>query len=414
MHSLLNGVRVLDMSDGESSLCGKLLGDLGADVVKIEKPLGSDDRNIGPFYKDIPDPEKSLSWFAYNANKRGITLDITTSDGQTIFRKLAKNADVILESYPVGFLTELGLDYTSISSLNPGIIFTSITPFGQTGPYKGFKATDIVGMAMGGHLYLCGDDDRPPVRMNTPQAYIHAAIEALAGISIALYVREICGEGQHVDISVQQSVIPATAQAVPFWQLSQTVLERAGAFRTGLTSGSKQRQTWPCKDGFVNFVIYGAPIGPALNPPLLKWMEEEGFANDAVRKIATPDWDVSNMTQDEWTEIEAPIARFFMSHTKKELADGGVQRKFPLCPLSSFKDILHSDQLNSRQFWIEVKHPELNTNIKYPGFFAKFSETPCQFRRRAPLISEHNMEIYHDELCLSREEIIALKQANIV
>ena len=414
MDSLLRGVRILDISDGESSLCGKILGDLGADVIKIERPGGSYYRNEGPFFKDVADGERSLSWFAFNSNKRGITLNVETSDGKVIFKSLAEKADVIIESFPVGFLSKLGLDYASISKFNPRIVFASITPFGQTGPYKDYKASDIVGMAMGGFLYLCGDPERPPVRMNANQAFLHAAIEALVGIAAALYFRELTGDGQHIDISMQQSVIPCTVQAIPFWELNQTILERSGAFRTGLTSGTKQRQTWACKDGFINFVIYGGSVGPALYRALVQWMEEEGFANDSVRRLVSPDWDVATITQKEWGDIEEPIGRFFLSHTKKELADGGAKRKFPLCPLSSLEDILHSDQLNARQFWIDVEHPELNAVIKYPGFFARLSETPCQFKRRAPLIGEHNHEIYVSELGLSKEEIIRLKQTNVI
>jgi crotonobetainyl-CoA:carnitine CoA-transferase CaiB-like acyl-CoA transferase len=183
--SLLSPFRALDLTDEKGFLCGRILGDLGADVIKIEKPGGDPARDIGPFYHDIPDPEKSLFWFAFNANKRGITLDIENPDGQEIFKQLVKSADFAIESFPPGYMDSLGLGYLALSEINPKIILTSITPFGQTGPYKDYKASDLIAMAMGGQMYLCGDPDRPPVRVSFPQAYCHAGAQGAMGTMIA-------------------------------------------------------------------------------------------------------------------------------------------------------------------------------------------------------------------------------------
>jgi crotonobetainyl-CoA:carnitine CoA-transferase CaiB-like acyl-CoA transferase len=387
---------------------------MGADVIKIEKPGGDEARNIGPFYHDIPDSEKSLFWFAYNLNKKGITLNIETADGQAIFKQLVNKADIVTESFPIGYMDKLGLSYSSLAEVNPKIIMASITLFGQTGPYKDYKASDIVGMAMGGYMYLCGDPDSPPLRISAPQAYLHAGAEAAVGTMMALYYRESTGVGQYVDVSMQQSIVMCTVQAIPFWLLAQTILERSGAFRVGLTSGTRQRQTWPCKDGFVNFVIYAGPVAVTPNQRFVNWLEEEGFATEDVKKIASPDWDVFNITQEDWEDIEGPIGKFFLSHTRAELSEGGMRRLCPICPVSSPSEVVDSVQLKGREFWVEVEHPELDTKIKYPGFCFNLSETPCRVWRHAPLIGEHNMEIYRDELGLSTEEIISLKQAGII
>lgn len=414
MDSLLESVRVLDLTGEASLLCGRILADLGADVIKIEKPEGDKSRRIGPFYHDILGPEKSLFWFAYNLNKRGITLNIDTVDGRAIFKRLVGEADVVIESSPVGYMDTLKLGYSSLVEINPGLIMASISPFGQTGPYKDYKASDVVGIAMGGYTYLCGEPDRPPLRVSAPQAYLHAGAEAVVGIMMALYYRDLSGEGQYIDVSVQQSIVMTTVQVIPFWLLDATILERAGAFRVGLTSGTRQRQTWSCKDGFVNFVIYGGKAGAAGNARLVKWLDEEGFATDYLRQIDFPNWDVFNITEEEWEKIEGPIGKFFLSHTKAELFGGGVRRLCPICPVSSPSEVVDSTQLKAREFWIDVEHPELDTKVKYPGFCFNLSETPCLVWRRAPLIGEHNMEIYRDELGLSTEEIILLKQAGII
>ncbi|MFA7247017.1 MAG: CoA transferase, partial [Dehalococcoidia bacterium] len=141
MNSVLEDIRVLDLTDEKGSLCGRILAEMGADVIKVEKPGGDASRRIGPFYQDKPDPEKSLTWFAYNLNKRGITLDIASNNGWPIFLKLVKKADIVIESFPVGYMQQIGLDYVVLKAMNPRIIMTSITPFGQTGPYKDFIAS---------------------------------------------------------------------------------------------------------------------------------------------------------------------------------------------------------------------------------------------------------------------------------
>lgn len=414
MNSLLEGIRILDLTDDKGMLCGRMLADIGADVIKVEKPCGDPARRIGPFYHNITHPEKSLYWFAYNLNKRGITLDIETSDGQELFRKLVATADVVVESFPVGYMKKLGLSYSALSKINPRISVASISPFGQTGPYKNYKASDLTGMAMGGYVYLCGDPDRPPIRMGFPQAYINAASEAAAAIMVAIYYRDSSGKGQYIDVSMQQSVVMSTMQAVPFWMLDHSNLERSGAFRVGLSSHARSRQTWPCKDGSVNFVIYGGRAGATRNTNLVKWMAEENMAPEFLRKLDFHTFDMFGVTQEGMDELEDPICKFFQSHTKEELLKEGAKRQVSVVPVCSPSEVVNSTQLKARDFWIDVEHPELGEKIKYPGWAIKFSKTPCQLRYRPPLIGEHNMEIYHNELGLSTDEIVMLAQSKVI
>ena len=181
MEGFLEGYRILDLTDEKGHLCGRILGDMGADVIKIEPPEGDTSRRIGPFYHDEPHPEKSLYWFFTNANKRGITLNLETVDGREIFKQLAKGADLIIESFRPKFMEELGLDYSALTRIKPDIILTSITPFGESGPYTNYKVTDIVAVSMGGMAYIHGNEDRAPVRISAPQACFLGAQHAAMG-----------------------------------------------------------------------------------------------------------------------------------------------------------------------------------------------------------------------------------------
>lgn len=176
---LLSGYRALDITDEKGFLCGKILGDLGVDVIKIEEPRGDFARRKGPYYKDIADSNKSLFWFAYNTSKRSITLNIETADGQELFKRLVKNADFVLDSPPSKQLERLGLDYSHLSCINPRIITVSITPFGISGPYSNYKGEDIIISAMAGLLYLTGDADRPPSGADFPMRIISLLLMVL-------------------------------------------------------------------------------------------------------------------------------------------------------------------------------------------------------------------------------------------
>ncbi len=410
---MLDPYRVLDLADMECLLCGKLLGDLGADVIKIERPGGDVARRIGPFYHDEADPEKSLFWFAFNTNKRGITLNIETTDGREIFKRLVKSADCVIESFPPGYLDKLGLGYEALEKLNQGIILVSITPFGQSGPYRDYKGPDIVAWAMGGEMYLSGDSDLPPVRVSYhSQAYMHAAVEAAVGAMAALYYRAINGEGQHVDVSVQECVAQVSHQfsTMP-WDTNRVIQTRAGG-----SPSSRVRVTrlWPCKDGYVIFSVSTGIHAKRNNQPLFEWMESEGMADDFLRNIDWDTFDFRTTTQETVDRLEEPIKKFFLLYTSAELLQWGVKHRVQVYPVSTTADIIGNVQLAAREYWVELEHPELATTIKYPGVFAKASEVPLSITRRAPLVGEHNQDIYVGELGFSSEELLILKQANVI
>ena len=409
----LSSCRVLDLTDEKGLFCGKMLADLGADVIKIEPPGGDPCRNMGPFCHDIPDPEKSLYWLAYNANKRGITLNIESDDGKEIFKKLVEGAHFVVESFVPGHMDSLDLGYAELSQINPGVILTSITPFGQTGPYSRHSSSDIVEMAMCGLMYLCGDADRPPVRISFPQASLHGGADAAVQTLVAHYYRETSGCGQWVDVSIQQAAFMTTFNASWFWELNEINLKRAGAWRTGLTSGVLQRQIWPCKDGYINMPVYGGVLGARTNRLLAEWMDREGMSDDFLRGIDWDHFDMGQLTQEVWNKIEEVMVRFFKAHTKEELYREALRLNIMVYPVSTPKDIAESEQLDSRHFWIQMEDPELGEMITYPGPGARASLTPVLLRKRAPDIGEHNEEVYR-ELGFSRDDLVVLKQSGVI
>jgi benzylsuccinate CoA-transferase BbsE subunit len=411
---MLKGYRVLDLTDEKGSLCGRVLGDMGADVIKVERPGRDLSRNNGPFYHDEADPEKSLYWFAFNANKRGITLDLASEDGKAIFKKLLKDSDFIIESFPPGYMQRLGLGYEELNRINPRVILVSITPFGQTGPYKDYKASDIVLMATGGFMSLTGDKDRPPVRISIPQAYLFGGLQAAAGAMVAFYWQKKTGQGQHVDLSTQQAITVTALNTPIFWFLNQAIIHRVGPFRVGGRAHLEQRNTWPCKDGYVTTILTGGELGAPVNRRLVEWMDSEGMANDLLKNLEWEKLDMANITPEMLTALEEPIGQFFKAHTKKELHEGAIRRQIWLFPVQSCEELMECPQLQARDFWVNVKHPGLQASITYPGPFIKSSEFNCGIRRCAPLPGEHNLEIYEKEMGMNREELLILKEAGVI
>lgn len=411
---MLTPYRVLDLTDDKGIICGKLLADLGADVIKIEKPGGDACRNIGPFYNDETDPEKSLFWFAFNTNKKSITLNIETPKGQEIFKRLVQTADIVVESFPVDFLDKIGLGYAALEKINPCIILVSVTPFGTTGPYKDYKAPDIVAMAIGGRMYPIGDADRPPVRISHhSQAYLHAGGEAMTGAMLALYHREMTGEGQHVDVSVQASVAQLY-QATSDWDAIKFIPRRGGM---GDSSNSLLLPyIWRCKDGYIIWTYWGGgPLAKRFNMPLIEWMESEGINVDFLKNFDWENFDRPNVDRETAQRIKEPTMKFFLLRTKKELLNGAVKHRAMLSTVSTTDDLLESAQLKDRGYWVQLEHEDLKTFITYPGAFAVSSEISPRPSQRAPHIGEHNQEIYVQELGLcSMEELQTLKKANVI
>ena len=412
---LLAPFRVLDLTDELGFLCGKILGDLGADVIKIERPGGDPARKLGPFFKNQPDPEKSLYWFGFNNNKRGITLNLESSKGRDLFSRLATNADFIIESFVPGYLDRLNIGYSALERINPRVVFTSITPFGQTGPYSKFRASDIEIMAMSGCMSLTGDPDRPPLRVTFPQSYGWTGSYAAMGALAAHFYRQQSGAGQQVDVSAQACLLWAFSHAHTFWDLNRQLEKRAGSFMTGRSiTGARMRVFWPCKDGYLNFIIYGGEAGRRTNQALVEWMDSHGMAPQFLKQKDWTTFDIANVRQEEIDRMEEPIARFFAGISKHEFFKEVIKRQMLGYPVASVKEIFEDPQHQAREFWQEIDHPELGCSITYPGGFAKFSAGACRIWRRAPLIGEHNEEIYCGELGMNREELQQMKEQGII
>ncbi len=418
MGTLLKGYRVLDLTDIKGFFCGKILADLGAEVIKVEPPGGELTRMTGPFYHDVPDPERSLCWFAYNANKKGITLNIKAMEGQKIFTRLCSNADIIIESFPLGYMDDLGLGYNELAKTNPKIIMTSITPFGASpGPYREFKVSSFVLGAMGGPMGVTGTPDRSPVQVGAPfQAFLIGSAHAAVGTMIALYHRELTGEGQHVDASIYESQIIANANALLFWDMERTNLKRAGYYRyVGRAGSVYQKQVFPCTDGFMSYATYGGAAGAASNSALVEWANREGIHDDFVDGIDWNAYDMATVTQEQSDRITGLFEKLFVRHTKVELYEEAVRLGIQLFPVSALDDLLKDKQLAAREFWVSAEYPELSgVHFVYPGAFVKQSVTSAPLLRHAPSVGEHNKEIYMEELGFSQERLDTLNQQGII
>jgi crotonobetainyl-CoA:carnitine CoA-transferase CaiB-like acyl-CoA transferase len=376
------------------------MADLGADVIVIEPPGGATTRACGPFYHDQADPEKSLFFWYFSANKRSITLQLETSDGQRLFKALVKTADILVETFPPGYLDSLGLGYSHLRAVHPGLVMTSITGFGSTGPYRQYKAPDIVGLAMGGLMYLCGEPDGPPVPPGGQQGDHLAALNGVTGTLIALWHREMSGEGQHVDVSMQAAVANTLETTHQAYDFNREVRTRFGHTREGAA------YILPCRDGYVA-LICGSKLGW---PQLVRWMQDEG-CGEAVRDERLLD-DIYRFEHN--AEVHAALQAFFATKTTQEVYAEAQRRRLPLAPVNTPRDLVESPQLQARGFFVDVEHPELGTTVRYPGAPYGLSETPWQLRRRPPLLGEHNEDIYVQELGLSRDELAALRAGGVI
>ncbi len=413
---MLSPYRVLDLSTERGLLCGQILGDLGADVLKVEPPGGSPARRLAPFYQDQPHPDRSLYWWAYNRNKRSITLAIDTSEGQAILRRLVGKAHFFIESDNPGSLAKRGLGYADLAAVNPALVYVSISPFGQDGPKAGYADSDLIILAASGPLVISGDDDRPPARVIVPQGYLHASAQAAAAALIAHHGRQRSGQGQHIDVSAQQAVAQATQSTILAAPLGEAEMQRmAGGVKIGPL---KIRLIWPTKDGYVSIAyLFGSAIGP-FTRRLMQWIYEEGCCDEATRD---KDWIAfgslflgESEAIAEYERLKQVVEDFTLSKTKAELLQGALERALLIAPITTIEEVAQSEQLAARGYWTAVEHPELGRSFLYPGPFAKFSAAPITYRRRPPTVGEHNREVYLGELGLSEQQFSELQKKGVI
>ena len=273
----LEDIRVLDLTDALGVYCAKLLADLGADVIKVEPPQGAPGRRRGPFHHDGPHPDGSLWFIHFNAGKRGVTLDLDTLEGQALLKRLAAVADVLVEDAAPGVMADRGLGYHDLSRLNPHLVYTSVTPYGQAGPYSGYAGSDLTAQAMGGLMYRVGWPEDPPSSLGASFAYQHTAAIAAVGTLMALVGRDASGQGQHVDAAMHDSIAMVQYDAMPRHAATGQAIRRAGPGQG--VGGRRNTRIWPCGDGHVRFQLLGATAVPEW-PRLLDWLDEHGMAED--------------------------------------------------------------------------------------------------------------------------------------
>ena len=401
---MLGAYRVLDLSDERGIVCSFMLAELGADVICIEPREGSPARRFAPFADDREDPEQSLTWWAYARGKRSVALDLDDPSDRETLKRLAASADVLVESNTPGQMAELGLSYEDLSRENPGLVYVSITPFGQHGPKAQWAATDLTVLAAGGPLWLSGDDDRPPVRMSVPQAFAHAAAEGAAAALVALHERERSGLGQHVDISAQQAVTLATQSDVVSTAVGESPATR---FSGGAKMGPiVLRLIYPASDGHVSITfVFGSAIGPATGR-LMQAVAADGFCDSELRD---KDWIAftelvmaGKETLDTFEQAKEAVAAWTGSKSKAELLSLAMDRNLLIAPVSTAQDVLDSPQLAARSYFQplegldrldRLKRKDGRSKARQLGPFARFSDWSAPSPGRAPQVGEHTNEV---------------------
>lgn len=401
---LLPPYRVLDLSGPEAVFCGKLLADYGADVVRLEPPGGDASRRRAPFAGDTPGAERSLYFLFYNTNKRSVTLDLQAEPGRDLFRRLVAGADVVLESFPVGYLDSLGIGYAALREINPGIVMASVTPFGQTGPWKDYQSTDLIALAASGFMQITGEPDGPPMRQGNEQSHFPGAQFAAASILAALYYRDFAGgEGQHIDVSLQESLITYYTDAHPalaWMQLGENVT-RVGATSTLVIPLG----AYPSADGWISAGI----ITPREWDTLAQWIYEvtgnEEVLNDAYRG--------GNQDRAPFNDIiTALVIDFTTRYSSEYLFHEGQRRNLVFIPVNTVSDLLADPQLEASNFWFGLEHPETGT-LQYPlGVFDSEEVSPSV--NPAPALGQDNAAIYGGELGLSDAEMAELRREGVI
>ena len=404
--SLLGGhCRVLDLADLSGAVSGRILADLGADVVKVEPPGGEPDRAQPPFVGDVENSSRSIPWLAANVNKRGVTCDLTSAAGRALFARLAASARIVIESFPPGRRAELGLD-----EILRDTIVVSITPYGQDGPLAGVPGSDLEVTAMSGSLWLAGEAGRPPVRTAQPQSPYWSGMYGALGALVALQ----SPVAQLVDVSAQAAMTTVHPPAPVWWDIAREEHGRTGPFLLGRSNvGSRFRNLWACADGFVSFAIQGGPIGRHTGRMLAEWMAENGNVPAVVAAIDWDRFDNSTLSQAQVDALETAIAPFLRSLTKAEFFESVVKRKMLGYPVGDASDSLADPQLAARDFWRTLSPAEGVPPLPFPGGFALFDGERPAVRRPAPGVGEHNAEIY-GEAGVGAEELARLRAAAVV
>ncbi len=387
---MLSPYTVLDLTDQRGELASMILGDLGADVIKVEPAEGSASRRVGPFLEDAPESERSLNFFAFNRNKRGITLDLDSGAGRRALLRLVENADFLIESAKPGEMAALGLGFDDLCQANSRLVYVAITPFGQDGPYANFAATDLTLSAIGGQMALQGDPGRPPVRITVPQVWLHAASEAAVAALIA-YARVLrTGEAELVDVSAQAAVVWTMMQAMVAPAIQGWDFKRAGSM---LQLGTMSLPlVYECADGYVVILSNGANAAKAVH-----WFVEDGLV--PKEWVDDEDWltyDIRLLQgqplRHSVVELFDVVRRFARLHSKEEMLERGLKEGVTIAPVNTVADLARFRHLEERGYWLTAPLPN-GREARVPGVIARLTRTPLSVRRWAPKLGEHNQEV---------------------
>jgi crotonobetainyl-CoA:carnitine CoA-transferase CaiB-like acyl-CoA transferase len=400
MNGALAGIRIVECGDGvAAAYATKLLADLGAEVIKVEPRAGDSSRRRGPFPRGIADPDRSGLFLYLNTNKRAAAFDLESDGGRTLLGRLAQQADLLVHDLPPRRMAEYGLTYDELAAANPRLVMTSITPFGLDGPHRDYAATDMTLWNAGGIAYLNGSpeaEDLPPLRTYGHQAAYQGGLNAAIAALGALFGRLRSERGQHVVVSIQETLVSILELTFEYWPYMGLVASRLGR------KPIQPLDFLECRDGWV-FVCcveehqWKAFVELMGNP---EWADLDIFANRLDRGR---NWDALKLFLQEWARDQSVA----------ELYENAQRRRIPFAPVSTMGDLLASDHLKARGFFALIDQPGIDEPLKVPGAPYLFSRTPWSIRRPAPRLGEHNDEIL-GELGLSTAEITKLRGAHVV
>ena len=387
----LDGYTVLDLTVERGWMCGRVLADLGADVIKIEPPGGDPGRSKGLFAnQSSPSSEENLSWWFENRGKSSVVVDLDDPTERARLLELVEDADVVVESFETGWMEARGLGVDVLLARNPKLVVTSISPFGRTGPYAHWSATDLTVAATTGEMWLTGDADRPPVRLSVPQLFMHAGVEAAVHTLVALWHAQQTGAGQHVDVSAQLCGIRCLMNAQAFHVLEGRELFRLGPFNNA--GRSFFRVINACADGHVAVLAAAGPIGGPIMRFLMDWADDEGVADPFVKDRDYATINFASEPEEFFAGVRVTLERLFARHTKAELYQAALDHLLLLAPVSTVADIRADEQLAARHYFVPVDQVDRGA-VAWAGPWAKLSATPLDTTRRAPLLGEHTAAI---------------------
>ncbi len=395
---LLSGLKVLDLTHYVAGpYATRLMAAQGAEVIKIERPgVGDPSRHLGPFPDDVPDPEKGGLFLYLNTSKKGVTLNLKTEVGKKIFKDLVAWADVLVENFEPRVMPGLGLDYQTLSEINPALVMTSISNFGQTGPYRDYGAREINLYAIGGLMYITGDADREPLQMGARLCQYGAGQNAFVATLSALWHRENTGEGQYIDVAISEYLATILENALSMYSYTGSSVLRTGNRGYG-------RAAWgpyPAKDGFV-----GVIAGPDHRWPAMAELME-------IPELADPRFDDRAGRAANADELDALMLPWLMRHEKREIFEKAQHMGLAFAYVATPEDILQWEHLEERDFFVQVKHSETGT-LEYPTGPYKIKDMPWKLEP-APLLGQHSREIFCGRLDYSPDELVRMREMGVI